>query len=690
MLWLAPLAAAREVAAPSAPLAAQLVRGWPPTHEATGPPGAGARQLREPALREGAEARPLEARPLEARPLEAMALLLPDASGNKLELQPPALAWLESLRGPLAVVSAIGQYRSGKSYLLNQMMGLPCDKGFTVGHERHTQTKGVWFMEGGDAGPTRTLYFDTEGFDATGKAAVYDDRIFAFSTLISSAMLYNLVETIKEADVEKLSFVAQLAQEFWRRSQGAAAKGRGAHRTAKGSEWMPPALLWLVQRDFLQGSTVDEYLRDALKVASERPTDDEHAKRLNQIRKALSAFGDGMSGMGLVQPHVRRTALCELEQKDLAPEYIAGLARVREWVSKHTAADAAGGRVWPSGAELVAQVRKLVEALNAQEIPTAGSVIDAFNRDLILRNTAELKATLHAIALPLPTHELDAQARAAVHAAKAQIIRQTFGADLESAGGLGQFDASVDDLLHTLADANFRASHAACNGQWERCSGAVEKLKSATLPSRRRFWARIQECNITLASCVGPAAPEYLGRLHSLAVNGAAEYGEAFLNRISHLMLVGCAGGILVFRYVLQHATAEFVCWVVLIAVEVLPRLNAITQFSNAPTFWDSPTGQTVLQMYESAVYNEYIDADDWIHILLLVLVAVFFVRQCRVWYNGCCETCCGGGRRRKARAKDASRRGRKTRPVDYDDEEDEDEDDEERELRRPSRTLRR
>ena len=236
---------------------------------------------------------------------EAIALLLPDASGSRLELQPAALAWIERLKGPVAVVSAIGQYRSGKSYLLNQLMRVSCANGFMVGHQRHTQTKGVWLFEGGagepDAERQHTLYFDTEGFDATGKAAVYDDRIFAFSTLVSSAMLYNLVETIKEADVEKLSFVSQLSQEFWRRSQlppgggggggGGVAKARGGHLAAKGSEWMPPSLLWLVQRDFLQGGTVDEYLRAALRT-TDAPAGDEHAKRLNQIRQARATAGE--------------------------------------------------------------------------------------------------------------------------------------------------------------------------------------------------------------------------------------------------------------------------------------------------------------------------------------------------------------------------------------------------------------
>ncbi|KAL3896104.1 MAG: hypothetical protein SGPRY_013347 [Prymnesium sp.] len=341
-------------------------------------------------------------------------------------------------------------------------------------------------------------------------------------------MLYNLVETIKEADVEKLSFVAQLSQEFWRRSQAPPAhsagggatksvssKSRGSHRPLRGSEWMPPSLLWLVQRDFLQGSTVDEYLRAALKV-TDTAAADEHAKRLNQIRKALTAFGDGMSGLGLVQPHVKRTSLCDLQAEALAPEYTAGLARVREWVRVHTLNDGAGGpialkksrhpfrtraggRLWASGSELVAQLHKLVDALNSQDIPTAGSVIDAFNREVVLRNIDELKTALKVIVLPLSIEDLDSQAAANQ---RAQIGRQTFGADLEGSDGLATFDSSVAELLKTLADANFRASHSACNVQWEMCSTAVDNLKSSTLPSRRRFWARIQATSAHVLGCM--------------------------------------------------------------------------------------------------------------------------------------------------------------------------------------------
>lgn len=95
----------------------------------------------------------------------ARALLLPDEEGHRLSLQNGTLAWLRSLPGPLAVVTAIGQYRSGKSYLLNQLMQTPCDQGFGVGHRRETQTKGVWAYAttiSNGSGTTR-VYLDTEG-----------------------------------------------------------------------------------------------------------------------------------------------------------------------------------------------------------------------------------------------------------------------------------------------------------------------------------------------------------------------------------------------------------------------------------------------------------------------------------------------------------------------------------------------
>jgi hypothetical protein len=155
---------------------------------------------------------------------------------QKLVISPEGLEVISRVRTAVSPVVVIGPYRSGKSFLLNQMLGLKCDEGFGVGHLRAAQTKGVWIwgepleVTGPDGKPLSIFFMDTEGFDSTGKTDVYDDRIFAFSALVSSVLVYNLPETVKEGDIEKLAFAVELADEF----QGRAGRAQGAARGGGG------------------------------------------------------------------------------------------------------------------------------------------------------------------------------------------------------------------------------------------------------------------------------------------------------------------------------------------------------------------------------------------------------------------------------------------------------------------------
>lgn len=203
-----------------------------------------------------------------------------------------------------------------------------CKAGFGVGHTRDTQTKGVWVWSGGvrpggEAGPT-LVFMDTEGLESARRVDTYDDRIFAFSAVVSSLLIYNLAEAVRESDVAKLSFAAQLGKEF----MAAEAPAGGG-----GGSLAPAAMLWLIQRDFLGGKSVQEMLAEALAEVP-NPGADPEVAAINDVRRALGGLAADSTAFGLPQPHLDRTALCELPDDALAAEYLDARTRLRDLVHR--------------------------------------------------------------------------------------------------------------------------------------------------------------------------------------------------------------------------------------------------------------------------------------------------------------------------------------------------------------------
>jgi hypothetical protein len=87
------------------------------------------------------------------------------------------------------------------------------------------------------------------------------------------------------------------------------------------ASFLPRSLVWLIQRDFLEGSTVNQMVRDALKSVP-NPSKDTHVDELNRIRTSLRALAGNSTAFGLRQPHLERTKLCELRDDELEPAYV--------------------------------------------------------------------------------------------------------------------------------------------------------------------------------------------------------------------------------------------------------------------------------------------------------------------------------------------------------------------------------
>ena len=82
--------------------------------------------------------------PGEVLPERPLQLVRPDPTKHrKLELVAQNVKHLYHINTAVAVVAVVGKFHSGKSFLLNQLMGKP-GTGFTIGPTVRPQTMGIW------------------------------------------------------------------------------------------------------------------------------------------------------------------------------------------------------------------------------------------------------------------------------------------------------------------------------------------------------------------------------------------------------------------------------------------------------------------------------------------------------------------------------------------------------------------
>ena len=65
-----------------------------------------------------------------------------DPSTGHVSVNRDAAACLRSIRSPVGVISVCGRARTGKSYILNQLLGQ--STGFKLAHSHRPCTKGLW------------------------------------------------------------------------------------------------------------------------------------------------------------------------------------------------------------------------------------------------------------------------------------------------------------------------------------------------------------------------------------------------------------------------------------------------------------------------------------------------------------------------------------------------------------------
>ncbi|KAI3668088.1 hypothetical protein L6452_43163 [Arctium lappa] len=545
---------------------------------------------------------------------QAFPIIEPDPGHTKLRISREGLEAISRITNPIAAVAVIGPYRSGKSFLLNQLLSLSCYEGFGVGHMRDTKTKGIWVWGSPvemdiNGVKTSVFYLDTEGFESIGKSNVYDDRIFALATVLSSVLIYNLPETIREADISRLSFAVELAEEFYGRVKG------------QDVAFEPAKLLWLIQRDFLQGKSVKQMVDEALRHVP-NSDGDKNIDQVNQIRDSLAIMGDNSTAFSLPQPHLQRTKLCDLKDGELDQSYVKKREQLKEVVKSVIRPKIVQGKSL-NGKEFVSFLEKILEALNKGEIPSTGSLVEVFNKKILERCVKLYEDSMSKVPLPTSEQSLQSIHEASRSEAFKVFEEQHFGRH-HAKKSVEALNEDIEKMFKNFVMANQYQSSTLCEALYTTCEDKMDQLQVLRLPSMAKFNAGFLHCNQSFEKeCVGPSKTIYEQRMVKMMGKSKSLFIKEYNHRLFNWLVAFSLVMVIVGRFIIKFILIEIGAWILFIFLETYTRM-----FWSPESLYYNPIWHCIVATWETLVYSPILDLDRWaIQIGLLALVLLLYWR---------------------------------------------------------------
>jgi hypothetical protein len=283
---------------------------------------------------------------------------------DRYAVDPVAKECLLRQKNGLSVISIIGRYRTGKSSLMNAVLGVPDIFSTSPTVQAHTKGIHLYPVPGSDA-----LLLDTEGLGSMGASQNHDAAIFALATLLSTTCIINTMGSISTTELEDLRLATKIAALVMDHTELRTLAPR-------------PDLCWVL-RDFvlelankdgsalLPGTYLDQCLYDYSDLTTLFPV-----RTCFPLPRPADGDADVRS------------------MTNTRPEFTTGLARVRDHVLRPAAKPT-------TGAQLVALAEAFCVALNQNLVPDLGSVWDMVcassrehaasqAREVFLKNTEDL------------------------------------------------------------------------------------------------------------------------------------------------------------------------------------------------------------------------------------------------------------------------------------------------------------
>lgn len=201
---------------------------------------------------------------------KAIQIIKPTRDHKGLQLSQEGLEQLEKIDKKVAVISIVGRYHSGKSFLLNALLNLwrgligQTKKDFkqrfeardmnvfTVAKNVDPSTMGLWLVETDIIlqDGSVVMFLDSEGFYGRDVTEAYDAKIFTAATLLSSHLIYNSLQLVDQNAVDYLEILARRT-ELFQLNNIVRNEESGSERDKKMQFTDFPPLSWIVG-DFTQ------------------------------------------------------------------------------------------------------------------------------------------------------------------------------------------------------------------------------------------------------------------------------------------------------------------------------------------------------------------------------------------------------------------------------------------------------
>lgn len=287
---------------------------------------------------------------------------------GRCQLNIEAIEMISSITENIAIVCVAGLYRTGKSYLLNRLLGR--QDGFEIGPTINSCTKGLWiwgepiFLEDRNL---KVLLIDTEGLGSAfeDRNETIDMEIFCLGVLLSSLFIYNSMKNIDENAIESLALVINFAKKI-----------QSSFKDLDSYSNNFPSFLWVI-RDFAldlvdasgKKLTSSQYLENALKMHED--SKDEDSIRKNEIRKLLQLFFKERDCFTLVRPvndEKKLRLIDQLPVSDIRAEFVSQMQELVSRVFNGIRPKIVQGS-FVNGKTYLELVKMFVEAINNNSIP---------------------------------------------------------------------------------------------------------------------------------------------------------------------------------------------------------------------------------------------------------------------------------------------------------------------------------